>query len=316
ATICIPDDTVPANPGTICFYGQLFDENGNASPLVRFACLDIGTAGQLPVPLLASLSSSGDTNAPGMNAVWFCPPSGLDRFEVWIGVKLGSPAPPLALSPQLAFSNALPVTLAVTNNNTNASYTFYEYRTPHIGQSFGNGTPQFLVVPAIQIGRPYAVFVKAVGKHGGIGEPSNIETFQWKTTNTPGPQVPWPARPLPSTNTTFAGFAFFLSPTNANAGVRAPDTGVGVLIGFAATKALRSGRSRFMACRIRTLTWPSMARARAFSRSCFTATRCRTATSLPSPAMSSRSLRSWRTSPTASGAASWRFRIRSSASPW
>ena len=243
STICIPGDMVPANPGTICFYGQLFDENDNASPLVRFGCLDIGTADQLPVPLLASISSSGDTNSPGMNLVWFCPPSGLDRFEVWIGVKTGSPAPPLSLSPQLTFSNVF-FSQPVTNNSTIASYTFYEYRTPHIGQSFGNGTPQFMVTPTIEIGRPYAVFVKAVGKHGGSGPPSNIETSQWKTTNAPGPQVPWPARPLPSTNTTFGGIAFFLSPTNAFPSLRGPDTGVGVLIGAGVVRGTQNSQQR------------------------------------------------------------------------
>ena len=232
--ICIPNDTVPANPGTICFYGQVLDENGNASPLVRFNCLDIGTAEQLPVPVLAALSSSGTTNVPGMNIVWFCPPSGVDRFEVWLGVREGTLQPPPALTPQLTFSNAL-FTSAVTNNNTNATYTFYEYRTPHVGQSFGNGTPQFLVIPNIEVGRQYAVFVKAVGKHGGIGAASNIELFQWKTTNAPGPQVPWPTRPLPSTNSTFGGglaIPVFLSPSNTLGRLRTPDTGVGVWLGW------------------------------------------------------------------------------------
>ena len=231
SSICIPNDSVPANPGTLCFYGQVLDVNGNASPLVRFGCLDIGTADQLPTPLLASISSSGDTNSPGMNLVWFCPPSGLDRFEVWIGVKQGSPPPPQVLSSQLSFSNGLIFSQAVTNSSTNETYTFYEYRTPHIGQSFGNGTPQFLVNPTIEIGRSYAVLVKAVGKHGGSGPASNIETFQWKKTNAPGPKVPWPARPLPTTNTTFGGFAWFLAPSSSPPGLASPDNSVAVLIG-------------------------------------------------------------------------------------
>jgi hypothetical protein len=232
--LCIPNDTLLANPGTICFYVQLLDENGNASPLRRFGCLDIGSPLQIPTPLLSPISASGNTNDPGMNLVWFCPPYGLDRFEVWIGASTTNANP--TLSPLLGFSNAPAVPVTFTNNGSNYTYNFHIYRTPHIGPGFGNNTPQFAVPASIEIGRTYAVFLKAVGKNGAVGEPSNIETFLWSPTNVPGPMVPWPARPLPTTNGTFPAFAFFLSPTNSNGLLRGPDTSVGVLIGFSALR--------------------------------------------------------------------------------
>ena len=230
-SICIPDDTIPASPGTVCYYGQLFDENGNASPLVRFACLDIGTQDSIPTPLLSPITATGNTNGPGVSLIWFCPPAGVERFLVWVGVPSGSAPPSQTLSPLLGFTNGFGIVKYVTNNATVALYEFYPYNTPKVGSGFGAGGPQFQIPAAIEIGKNYAVFVEAMGKHGQPGLPSNVETFLWSPTNAPGPRVPWPARALPDTNGTFLGLAFFLAPTNAYVGVRAPDTGVGVLIG-------------------------------------------------------------------------------------
>lgn len=223
------DDALPANASILCYFFQLFDEHGNPSALTKIGCVDVGASSGLPVPLLSPIVSVGNTNNPGMNLLWFAPPFGVDRFELWIGSKPSAPGN--NLSPLLVSTTAAPASITFSNQGTNQTFNFYLYHTPRVGPGFGNNGAQFLIPANIVMGRTYAVFVKAVGKDGSIGEPSNTEMFVWNPTNTPGPQVPWPARGMPPTNANFVGLAYFLSPTNSNQLLNGPEYEVGVLIG-------------------------------------------------------------------------------------
>jgi len=49
-------------------------------------------------------------------------------------------------------------------------------------------------------GKTYTIFVTAVGKDDIEGPRSNVEEGKWSPAVVAGPQVPWPARPLPSFN--------------------------------------------------------------------------------------------------------------------
>ncbi|MCX6904568.1 MAG: hypothetical protein NTW03_14025, partial [Verrucomicrobia bacterium] len=126
---CI-DDSLPPNSATMCYFLQLFDEHGNPSPLTKLLCLDCGSSQNLPVPLLSPITAAGHTNNPSMNLVWFCPPFGLDRFEVWIGVDKSSASDP-GLSSMLVCTSAAPAELTFTNQGTNYTFQFFPYRTPH-----------------------------------------------------------------------------------------------------------------------------------------------------------------------------------------
>ncbi|MBI5384443.1 MAG: hypothetical protein HZA90_07115 [Verrucomicrobia bacterium] len=231
------DDSMPANAGTLCYFFQLFDEHGNPSALTKLGCVEVGSSTDLPTPLLSPITSVGNTNNPGMNLLWFCPPYGLERFEVWIGAL--PTAPGNGLSALLAQTTNAATSLTFTNDGTNATFNFYVYHTPKVGPSFGNGGAQFLIPANISMGKTYAVFVKAVGSDGTPGEPSNFETFVWNPTNTPGPQVPWPARGLPPTNANFGTVAAFLSPTNSSALLNGPEYEVGVAIGLGSITSSR-----------------------------------------------------------------------------
>jgi hypothetical protein len=56
----------------------------------------------------------------------------------------------------------------------------------------------------------------------------------WTPSNAPSPHVPWPARPLPSTNANFLALAFYLSPTNTSAALKTGSpSGLSVLVGSA-----------------------------------------------------------------------------------
>ena len=208
---CVTNDTVPASPGTRCFYVQLLDENGNASPLRRYSCLEMGTMDMMPTPVLSTISPAGDSSALRMNLSWFCPLAGLDRFQVWIG-RLTTNVNPY-MSSSLGFSNAPPQVQTVTVKGVTNTYNFYQFASPRISTGFGSNSPTFQLTASVEMG-PYAVYVKAVGKHGGVGDQSNVETFEWSPTNAIGPMVPWPARPLPETSGSFQPLAAFLAPTN------------------------------------------------------------------------------------------------------
>jgi hypothetical protein len=194
------DAAMPLNAATICYYIQVFDEQGNPSPLVRLdPCLRV--AGTVPTPILSQISATNTPTAPQMSVQWFCPPYGVDRFEVWIS----SEGDPLSASPSdsLALSNT-PVTLTVQVEGTNTTRDFQIFRTPHVGIGFGdsaNGST-FQVNVGVKPSSRYLVFVRAIASDGAAGARSNVKAYQWM----PGSinalatdPVPWPSRPLPPT---------------------------------------------------------------------------------------------------------------------
>lgn len=228
------ENAPPANGGTMCFYFQLLDEHGNPSPMTLLGCIDTAPNTGLPTPVLAKISSTGNESSAGMNLVWFCPPYGVDRFEVRIA---GLPTPPntngFNLSAQLSFTNPPPASMSCSNFGTNLILSFYPFITPKAGPGFGNNGAQFVVPCSVELGKTYVVAVRARGKNNNAGEFSNVESFVWNPTNAPTQQVPWPARGLPSTNANFAGIAFFLSTNSPFPVLRTTGTeGVGVFIGY------------------------------------------------------------------------------------
>jgi len=224
----------PVNGGTICFYIQLFDASGNPSPLVPLTCIETAPTTPLPTPVLSRITSSGDQTAPKMNLAWFCPPYGVERFEVRVA---GTPTPPIttqyALSTQLSSTGAPPVSMTFTNSGTNLSLNFNSFTSPKAGPAFGNNGALFQIPCKVELGKTYYVTVRALGKNGNHGDFSNFESFVWVPTNAPLPQVPWPERPLPPSAATFLALAYFLSPANANPALKTSSyTGNGVLIGY------------------------------------------------------------------------------------
>jgi len=227
------DNNTPVNGGTMCFYVQLLDENGNPSPLTWIGCVDTAPVTPLPTPVLVKITPNGNdpTNA-GMSLSWFCPPYGVDRFAVYIA---GKPTPPntnrFALSSQLGTTGAPPVTNTFPLNGAYLTLPFNSFLTPRVGPGFGNNGAQFSVPCNIEANKHYYVAVCALSLHGDPGGFSELRDFVWAPSNSPPLQVPWPARPLPSTNANFLALAFYLSPTNAGAFQTAPPGGVGVLVG-------------------------------------------------------------------------------------
>lgn len=195
----IPDEDLPANAATLCYFGQLLDEHGNASPLTQLG--DCITASQPTAkPMLAAIEPLGTDAAPRMVIRWFCAPAGIERFKVRVAV-LGE-APPLTLGSVLSSNMAGGLDIQPVNPNLSVQLwkllDYGEYVTPLIGPNFGDGASFQVTVPA-GLGKRYYVRVMAVEKGGTDGKTSNTETFLWKAPpEEVGPQVPWPQRPLAS----------------------------------------------------------------------------------------------------------------------
>jgi hypothetical protein len=230
------EDAPPVNGGTICFFLQLLDENGNPSPMTPLQpCVDTAPSAALPVPVLATITPVGtDPTNAAMSLSWFCPPYGVERFEVRIAALPTKPDTNLfALSPQLLSTGAPPALMLFTNSGKSVSQPFYSFITPKVGPGFGNNSAQFSIPGNIEVGKQYFVTVRALSQHNDPGDFSNFEPFIWIPSNAPSLKVPWPARPLPGTNANFLALAFYLSPTNASGPLQtAAPAGNGVLIGF------------------------------------------------------------------------------------
>jgi len=230
------DDNTPVNGGTMCFYVQMLDQNGNPSPLADLGCIETAPVTPLPIPVLAKIMPVGNDPADAqMSLYWFCPPYGIDRFEVNLAAKPTSPMTNLfALSPQLVCTGAPPVPVTFTlKGSTYTNLPFYSYLTTKVGPAFGNNGAAFDVPCKIEVGKTYFARVRAVSPHGDVGNWSVYQSFIWSPSNTPALQVPWPARPLPTvTNANFFTFAFYLSPTNSDPLRAAAPAGNAVLIGL------------------------------------------------------------------------------------
>ncbi|MCF7816607.1 MAG: hypothetical protein K9M54_01895 [Kiritimatiellales bacterium] len=186
------------NGGTICYYYQLFDEHGNAGPMILIFCLDVEPRVDLPTPLLEAIDSTGTaTAAPGLELNWFCTTPGVERFDVAVAVDKKTLLPTFGTQgyeQQGGVSNMFQVVVGGVTNTLN----FGIYRTGRVGTTFGvAGSPQFTLADAVELDRDYTIMVRAIGTTGIEGPWSNAETFHWSTVPDLGPQVPWPARPMP-----------------------------------------------------------------------------------------------------------------------
>jgi hypothetical protein len=161
-----------------------------------------------------------------MTVRWFCPPAGVERFELLLARELA--LPPTKLNDLLSANQNSPGNFFGTGNpDKPKNYDFGSYLTPKPGAGFGPG-PQFTVTFPVSPGTKYHVQIRSIPKGNGERRPSNARSLQWSETvaaGQSGPNVPWPARELPEVNG--AAFAGFLKAENLPGDVF---TGVGIHI--------------------------------------------------------------------------------------
>ncbi|QBG49047.1 hypothetical protein EGM51_17190 [Verrucomicrobia bacterium S94] len=189
-----------ANGGTICYYYQFLDFNGNPGPMTLIDCIDITRTMDLPVPVLNPLESTGtETASPGFEASWFCAPQGIERFEVAVHKDGGSPVT-ASFSPELRDIEGLGITnfTDVVLEGVTTNLSFMTYMTGRVGANFGlPENPEFLINGSVELGPEYILMVRAVGPNGERGRWSEARRFVWTPAPLAGPDVPWPTRPLP-----------------------------------------------------------------------------------------------------------------------
>ena len=227
------DPNPPSNAAFICYYVQCLDEHGNAGPMTQIDdCFKFKLPN--PKPLLSPLTPEGTEASPEMAITWFCPPWGVERFEVYIRAVGGSPMPD-DIGGELEKAD----TLQPTNKWVQLGQVpvpvlrpFYVYRTPRIGPQFGQGG-MFRTIVKIDLNKTYYVFIKPVGVDGQPDPDSSnskVEKFTWNVPVVKGPQVPWPARELPTvTSNTFPNWVrpVFINNTNVTTNF----VGVGIIVG-------------------------------------------------------------------------------------
>ena len=210
------DDAMPPSRARICYFVQTLDENGNGSPMALIGCKDVKPP-KPPRPVLGQPVATGDTNNPQVALNWFCPTSGVYRFEVKIerADQPGSGKPTGFISPILIHLSNFNAPIISQFNaplngqfNSQARYAgllseqvsflahFDESQlTPPVGANFGPG-PQFTLNASVVPNVPYHISVAAQDDQGNSGDPSQVWTFIWRPP-VPLITVPWPARPLP-----------------------------------------------------------------------------------------------------------------------
>lgn len=198
-TIVEQDGSLPPNAGEIAYFGQFLDDNGNASEL-KLLGKHVALAQPAPKPMLSPPAIDGNDTDPRMKIRWFSPPHGVERFAVLIGSDPG-PLPP-SISPNLSPNQEAPLakTEFSDGNIIPKNVTFGSYFTPSLEAGFGPGPDYEISIP-VKKGRTYQVQIKAIAKAGGPPALSVPYEFKWPTEDideATGPNVPWPARPLPA----------------------------------------------------------------------------------------------------------------------
>jgi hypothetical protein len=189
------DDAPPAaTAATVCYYGQIFDQNANPSPMVNFGCTTMVNS-SLPTPMLSAPEIIGEAaGTMTLQLEWFCDPAGVDRFEILTASAAGGIPQVTGLSDALT---GVPDTFISSDF---PDISFYPFQTPRVGAAMGNG-PAFGIQVTVPANQAHYFAIRACGPGAyprPSGSVSNVVSKQYTPQPTEAqPVIPWPARPLP-----------------------------------------------------------------------------------------------------------------------
>jgi hypothetical protein len=207
------DTNLPALAERICYYYQGFDQHGNAGPRQRIGCLQMGNnLLELPIPEITRVRrTTGSTAAnPGFDLAWFCPPQGVERFDILVREAGGSLPDNLddydISNPSLQVDH-MDLEPYVYRDEDGVDWRVYRTARPvQVEQAEGEEGLYAIAIGNIEAGYDYVFRVRARGNgfefEGQIGakrgDPSEAVTISWVgATDLPpetSPDVPWPAR--------------------------------------------------------------------------------------------------------------------------
>tara|TARA_B110000908_G_scaffold172773_1_gene243047 strand:- start:25332 stop:28787 length:3456 start_codon:yes stop_codon:yes gene_type:complete len=206
ADIDIIDPAPPTENGIeVCYFAQIFDENGNSGPRTKLGCVTI-QSGNLATPMLSEVTYLAETSGQAQVKLnWFCAPVGVERFEIWAAADAA--ADPQITSPLL--SPKLEVTTAPIINDDVAGLAFCGYQTKTLASGqIGEGA-EFSVTVAVPSSQSLTFAVRAVGQGPNQSSSGSDARSQGPFSNTilatwQPPSVldqgviPWPALAVPS----------------------------------------------------------------------------------------------------------------------
>ena len=206
------DKELPFGVSEVCYWAEAVDRHGNSSRLERLLpCIQLNRP---PAPVLAPIIGTGTAAEPAMLVRFFCPPHGIDHFEILLNdVPASLPVlkhvrssvkamPAVAQSATISpiiftavFGGTTPETIKVTQTVV----------TGPVGTgdgSIGPGPLFTVTVPKLNPRIKQKLVVRAVTKNGLPSERSNGQSFDWRLPAEPpapaeDPCLPWPARNLP-----------------------------------------------------------------------------------------------------------------------
>lgn len=193
------DTGAPGAPATLCYYAQLFDQDGNPSVIARLGCVESLGTENLPKPVITRAEVAAvEGQAPVIVSgalEWFCPRPGVERFEIAI-------VPPPA--------SAQVVWLPVPGAQEVIGQDYGIHLSPRLPAGFGGDSPEFAQSVGLLRGVNYRARVRAIRTSiapdgspiQASGDWSDEMPFTLAVVSgaPTGPQVPWPARPVPAIN--------------------------------------------------------------------------------------------------------------------
>lgn len=238
--VSLLDYDMPAHASKLCYFLQYFDEHGNPSPLMRLGCVKSTNRTPLPQPLLADIQPLGTEQAPQASVNWFCPPEGVERFRVFISQEFTRQQNGPTSLDLLPVEWEVPVA-GVPGGLLNVSAPAYlingelyrAYQTGRVGGNFGDPSRpgNFKIILDVPRGTDFSVIVEAIAPGGHRGPRSERKDFTWAPEAPPSPQVPWPARSLPTVETDFIpGLAAQWVANGEFAGIRIGDVSLAPIV--------------------------------------------------------------------------------------
>jgi len=214
AQVVRTDDAMPPSASRLCYFAQVLDENGNGSPMSFLGCKEVKPP-RMPRPVLAEPQAAGSNAAPQVALTWFCPTSGVYRFQIKIeradnpgsGKPSGFLSSKLTLMPGfnnkaryaglLSSASKFTVASSLSLRSSRLALAHFDEAqlTPPVGANFGPG-PQFTLTASVVPSVPYNISVAPMDAQGNVGDSSQVWKFTWVPPVVLA-SVPWPARPLP-----------------------------------------------------------------------------------------------------------------------
>lgn len=203
-TTVFQDGFVPPAGGAIYYFGQAFDEHGNAGPM---ALLDkrVEALPELPVPVVNALEADGTSAAPLLFVRASCPSPGVARL--WIKM---TPEPEATsnlvteATPPGSLFNFKPGSIPKDAQAvTSKTVTVGEFNVPD---------DQPLIYTrsiAIKQNTEYTFQICALDAYGNQGPWSSPQTFTWKPP-LQADDVAWPVRPYPQVGSWNGGITAFV----------------------------------------------------------------------------------------------------------